>query len=284
MALEALARPPRLMGVLNVTPDSFSDGGLHFDPQRAIERGLELAEQGADYIDVGGESTRPGARPVEARVERSRVEPVVRGLARQTRVPISIDTTKVCVAEAALAAGATIVNDVSAGLSDADMLPLVQRAGSGYVLMHMQGTPRDMQRDPQYADVVGEVIAFLRARVQACLSAGIESAQLWIDPGIGFGKTLDHNLALLRRLRELKVLGLPILVGVSRKSFIGKINARLGAAEGPAASHQRLGGTAAAVSACVLAGVDCLRVHDVAVMAEAARVAFALSEPGLTGG
>jgi len=272
------------MGVLHVTPDSFSDGGLHLDHGRAIERGLELADQGADYIDVGGESTRPGAEPVDAGVELSRIEPVVRGLARQTRVPISIDTTKASVAEAALEAGATIVNDISAGLCDADMLPLVQRAGSGYVLMHMQGTPANMQTEPRYADVVGDVIAFLRGRVEACLSAGIEPARLWVDPGIGFGKTLHHNLTLMRRLRELKVLGLPILVGVSRKSFIAKINARLGAAESPQASRQRLGGTAAAVSACVLAGADCLRVHDVAVMAEAARVAFALGESGPSSG
>jgi dihydropteroate synthase len=271
------------MGVLNVTPDSFSDGGAHLDPERAIERGLELADQGADYIDVGGESTRPGAKPVEASVERSRIEPVVRGLARQTRVPISIDTTKASVAEAALEAGATMVNDVSAGLCDRDMLALVQSAGSGYVLMHMQGTPANMQANPEYADVVSDVIGFLRGRVEACLSAGIESARLWVDPGIGFGKTLDHNLTLLRRLRELKVLGLPILVGISRKSFIAKINARMGATQSPRAADQRLGGTAAAVSACVLAGADCLRVHDVAVMAEAARVAFALGEPERSG-
>ena len=216
------------MGVVNVTPDSFSDGGLHLDPQRAIERGLELAREGADYIDVGGESTRPGAEAVDARVERERVEPVVRELARSTRVPISIDTAKASVAEAALEAGARIVNDVTAGLGDPDMLPLVGRAGCGYVLMHMQGTPRDMQQDPRYGDVVRDVVGFLRERVDACQRAGIDAGRLWIDPGIGFGKTLDHNLELIRRLGELKALGLPVLVGVSRKSFIGRVNARLG--------------------------------------------------------
>jgi dihydropteroate synthase len=267
-------RPPRLAGVVNVTPDSFSDGGRFLAPEAAVDHALALVEQGADQLDVGGESTRPGAQPVPAGEERARVVPVLAALAARTTVPLSVDTTKASVAEAALDAGATIVNDVSGGRADPAMLALAARRGCGLVLMHMRGTPRDMQRDPRYDEVVGDVLEELRERAAAAAAAGVDPARLWVDPGIGFGKTLEHNLALLRRLGELRSLGLPLYVGVSRKSFIGRINAAAG--RGGEAAGERLGGTAAAVTACVLAGAELLRVHDVAACGEAARVAWAL--------
>jgi dihydropteroate synthase len=258
------------MGVVNVTPDSFSDGGQFLDPQRAIEHGLELESQGAHILDVGGESTRPGSDPVSVDEELRRTIPVVEGLAKRAKVPVSIDTTKSAVARAALDAGASIVNDVSAGRFDAEMLPLVAERGATFVAMHMQGTPRDMQADPRYEDVVSEVLEFLRERGAACLAAGIARERIWIDPGIGFGKTLEHNLEILRRLPELRSLGLPVLVGPSRKAFIARIH--------PPAKDDaaRRGGTAAAVTLAVQGGAEILRVHDVAVMAEAAAVARAM--------
>jgi dihydropteroate synthase len=268
--------PLRLMGVVNVTPDSFSDGGRFLDPARAVERGLELAAQGADILDLGGESTRPGSRPVPVHEELSRVLPVVERLAKSTRAALSIDTTKSEVARAALDAGATIVNDVSAGRSDPGMLALVAERGATCVLMHMQGTPRDMQTRPHYADVVAEVLEFLRERAEAALRAGVERDRIWIDPGIGFGKTVEHNLELLVRLPELHALRFPICLGVSRKSFIAAVEAASGAAPSPA--DARAGGTAAAVALGVLGGASILRVHDVAIMAQAARVARAFRE------
>ncbi|MCB9913774.1 MAG: dihydropteroate synthase [Planctomycetes bacterium] len=268
------------MGVVNVTPDSFSDGG-RFDGAAARWRtASRLAREGARWLDVGGESTRPGAAEVSAAEELARVLPVVEGLAAADVALVSVDTRKAAVARAATAAGARMVNDVGAGLDDPEMLAAVAESGADYCLMHRQGTIRDMQRAPRYADVVAEVTEFLRARVAACLAAGIARERLWLDPGIGFGKTLEHNLALLRRLRELRSLGLPLLLGVSRKSFIGQVAAATGG--GSFAAHapdQRLGGTAAAISFCVGAGAKVLRVHDVAVMAEAAAVAHALAHP-----
>ncbi|MBI5363211.1 MAG: dihydropteroate synthase [Planctomycetes bacterium] len=268
---------PTILGVVNATPDSFSDGGAFLDPERAIEHGVRLVEDGADLLDVGGESTRPGSEPVTEAEELARVLPVVRGLARRTRVPISIDTTKARVAEEALAAGASIVNDVSAGRIEPRILAVAARARAGYVLMHMLGTPRDMQRDPRYGDVVTEVRAFLAERVEAAVAAGIERSKLWIDPGIGFGKTLEHNLELLRRLGELHELGLPILLGVSRKAFIAGVEEQAGRRRSPAG--ERLGGTLAALAIGIVNGASILRVHDVREAKQAALVARALA-PG----
>ncbi|MBL8862111.1 MAG: dihydropteroate synthase [Planctomycetes bacterium] len=266
-AAAAQRAAPRIQGVVNVTPDSFSDGGRCFDPARAIEHGLALAAEGADFLDVGAESTRPGATPVSVEEELARAIPVVAGLARQVAIPISIDTTKAAVARAALAAGARIVNDVSAGTQDPGMLGVVAERRAGYVAMHRRGDPRTMQTAPAYGDVVAEVLEFLRERCFRALAAGVPRETLWVDPGIGFGKTLAHNLELLRRLQELRSLGLPILLGVSRKSFIREIT---GADTPPAG---RIGGTAAAVALGVVGGAEILRVHDVAVMREAALVA-----------
>ena len=272
----ALARPKpvRLMGIVNVTPDSFSDGGRYSDTRAAIEHGIALEAQGTHILDIGGESTRPGANPVSLEDELARTIPVIAELARRTQCALSIDTTKSAVARAALDAGATIVNDVSAGRFDPAMLALVAERRAMFVAMHMQGAPRDMQTEPRYTDVVLEVHEFLRERAAACLAAGIEKDSIWIDPGIGFGKTLEHNLTLMRRLPELRSLGLPVLLGVSRKSWIAKIHP-------PSRDdRQRLGGTAAALAFGVLGGAEILRVHDVAIMAEAAAVASALDRRG----
>jgi dihydropteroate synthase len=257
---------PKLMGVVNVTPDSFSDGGLFLDAEAAVAHGRALAGQGAEILDVGGESTRPGAEEVSAGEEMARVVPVVRGLADAATV--SIDTSKAAVAEAALDAGATIVNDVTALRHDPEIGVLCAQRGAGLVLMHMQGDPRTMQDEPSYDDVVDDVKAFLAERVEAAIGAGVAEDLIWLDPGIGFGKTLDHNLELLRRLGELRELGRPLVVGTSRKSFIGKID---GSAVG-----DRLGGTIASSVLAAAEGADVLRVHDVAEMAGAAKVASAI--------
>jgi dihydropteroate synthase len=263
------------MGVINVTPDSFSDGGKHLDPSAAVARALELESEGADILDVGGESTRPGSEGVSEAEELRRVVPVLGELAGRTRAAISIDTSKAEVARAALDRGATIVNDVSAGRMDERMLPLVAERGATCVLMHMRGMPRTMQANPVYADVVAEVVAFLRERAGAAIEAGVARDRIWIDPGIGFGKDLGHNLELLARLDELLGLGFPICLGVSRKSFVSKVESASGAS--PAGPDDRLGGTAAAVAIGVLNGASVVRVHDVAVMAQAARVARAIA-------
>jgi dihydropteroate synthase len=257
---------PKLMGVVNVTPDSFSDGGLFLDANAAVAHGRELAEKGAEILDVGGESTRPGAEEVSAEEELARVEPVVAGLAGTATV--SIDTSKVAVAEAAIAAGASIVNDVTALRGDPEVGALCAERGAGLVLMHMQGDPRTMQEDPVYGDVVDDVKAFLAERLEAAVDAGVAEERIWLDPGIGFGKTLEHNLELLRRLGELRELGRPLVVGTSRKSFIGKVD---GSAVG-----DRLGGTIASSVLAAAEGADVLRVHDVAETAQAARVASAI--------
>ena len=251
---------PAVMGIVNVTPDSFSDGGRYVDAAVAIEHGLRLVAGGADVLDVGGESTRPGAEPVPAEEEIRRVVPVIAGLASRTTVPISVDTMKAPVAEAALVAGATIVNDVSAGLADPGMLGLVARAGAGYVVMHMRGTPRTMQDDPRYDDVVAEVTAFLQERVAAAEAAGISRDRLLADPGIGFGKTAEHNLQLLRRLDELVGALDPVgvLVGTSRKRFLG--------GKSPADREEA---TLATVVWALDAGAAMVRVHDVVPSAAA---------------
>jgi dihydropteroate synthase len=255
-----------VMGVVNVTPDSFSDGGLYLDPAAAIAHGLALAADGAAVLDVGGESTRPGAAPVSADDEITRVIPVVRALAA-TSVPVSIDTTKASVAARALEAGASIVNDVSAGRNDPDLLRVVADAGAGYIAMHMQGEPRTMQDDPRYGDVLAEVGTFLRDRLRAAADAGIAREALMADPGIGFGKNARHNLTILADLATLaEQVGAPIMVGASRKSFIG----RLLGVDDPAARDD---GTLATVVWVLDHGASMVRVHDVrgAVRAAALR-------------
>lgn len=247
---------PKLMGVLNLTPDSFSDGGRFLDPAAALAQAHRLIAQGADLLDIGGESTRPGAEPVPAEDEIARVVPVIVALAAETDLPISIDTLKPRVARAAIAAGASIWNDVSA-LTAPGAPELAAELGCGVVLMHMQGEPRTMQAAPRYEDVVGEVTAWLAARAEVALAAGVARERIWLDPGIGFGKTLAHNLALLAHLDALVALGFPVLLGASRKSFLKAID--------PAAAlaQDRLPGSLAAALAGAQAGVAALRIHDV---------------------
>jgi dihydropteroate synthase len=257
------------MGVLNVTPDSFSDGGLFLAPDRAIEHGLRLVADGADIVDVGGESTRPGAEPVGVHEEQSRVVPVIEGLvAAGASAQISIDTSKAAVAAAALAAGASLVNDVTALRADPEMAGVVAGSGAECCLMHMRGEPRTMQADPRYGDVVDEVKAFLEERLAFAVCEGIGEERVLIDPGIGFGKTVEHNLELLRRLHELLVLGRPIVIGTSRKSFLGRI-------AGDADAVARLGGTVASNVLALERGASVFRVHDVAPVGEALAVAAA---------
>jgi dihydropteroate synthase len=271
--------PFRLMGVVNVTPDSFSDGGLFLDPGAAVAHGWRLAQEGAEILDVGGESTRPGAHPVGAEEELRRVLPVVEGLAAMASgAVISIDTAKASVACAALDAGATLVNDVTALRGDPEMAGVVAQSGAECCLMHMLGEPRTMQRlagGPQYKDVVDDVKAFLEQRLAFAVGTGIAEERVLLDPGIGFGKTLEHNLQLLRRLREIAALGRPLVVGTSRKSFIGRILTGAGAASEPTDVTDRLPGT---IATCVLAyerGASVLRVHDVAPVRVALEVAAA---------
>ena len=250
------------MGIVNVTPDSFSDGGRFLAPDRAIAHARELAADGADLLDIGGESTRPGAREVTAEEELARVVPVLEGI-RGVDAAISIDTSKAAVAEAALDAGAEIVNDVTALRHDPELAGLCAERECGVVLMHMQGTPRTMQENPTYDDVVDDVKAFLAERIEFAVGEGIAEERIWVDPGIGFGKTVDHNLELLRRLGELRELGRPVVVGTSRKRFIGKLTGR--------EVDDRLGGTIASNVLALRAGADVLRVHDVAEIAAGAR-------------
>jgi dihydropteroate synthase len=257
----------KLMGVVNITPDSFSDGGLYLDPDLAIRHGEELAQAGAAILDVGGESTRPGAEEVSLEEELRRVVPVVEGLSGGG-ASISVDTSKAPVAAAALEAGAEIVNDVTALRGDSEMAALCADRGATVVLMHMVGSPRTMQREAVYEDVVAEVKAFLVGRLEFALEAGIAEERIWLDPGIGFGKTAEHNLELLRRLSELRELGRPLVIGTSRKSFIGKV-------DGSDAS-ERLGGTIASSVLAVAEGAEVLRVHDVAEVGQAMAMATAI--------
>jgi dihydropteroate synthase len=258
---------PKLMGVVNVTPDSFSDGGLYLDPQAAIAHGRELAAAGAEILDVGGESTRPGAEPVGADEEQRRVVPVIEGLA-DVGCAVSVDTSKASVAAAALEAGATIVNDVTALRGDPGMAALCAERGAIVVLMHMLADPQTMQDDPRYDDVVVAVKEFLDERLEAALAAGIAAEDVWLDPGIGFGKTAAHNMELLRRLGELRELGRPLAIGTSRKSFIGRVDG-----SGPG---QRLGGTIASSVLAAAEGAAVLRVHDVAEVRQALAVTAAI--------
>jgi len=260
-----------IMGVLNVTPDSFSDGGEFFDPAAAVVHALRMVAEGADIIDVGAESTRPGSERVSAAEQILRIEPVLPEVAKLDTV-VSIDTTRHEVAEFALDAGATIVNDVSAGRDDPEMLSLAAARGAAVVLMHMLGQPNTMQRAPHYDDVVGEVRAFLAERLAAAEDAGVRRGRCIVDPGIGFGKLLPHNLALLSGAGALAELGVPVLVGPSRKRFIGEI-------AGADDAGRRLGGTIAACLAARAGGATIFRVHDVAGVAQALAVADAVNAP-----
>ena len=258
-----------IMGVLNVTPDSFSDDGAHFAAEKAIERGLELALEGADIVDVGGESTRPGAEPVTADEELGRVLPVIKELGPKIDSFISIDTSKAEVARAATEAGASIVNDVTGGRGDVAMMPLVARTSSAFIIMHMQGTPRTMQAAPRYHDVVAEVANFFRQQYERALECGIDAMAIAFDPGIGFGKTLAHNLALLRNLEMLRVEDRPIVIGVSRKAFLAKL---IGSDD----MSDRVAPTVALTSFLRGRGANVFRVHDAKENARALRVTEAI--------
>jgi dihydropteroate synthase len=262
-------RRPYLMGVLNATPDSFSDGGKYFDEKQAVDQALRLVEEGADILDVGGESTRPGSDAVPEEEEIRRVLPVVRAVVRYTTVPVSIDTTKSGVAKAALDAGAAMVNDVSALRFDDKMGGVAAEAGVPLVVMHMRGVPKTMQAEPiEYRDLMGEIRAFLEEAVLKAVDAGVKPEQVIVDPGIGFGKTPEHNLRILNRIGELLALGRPVLVGPSRKAFLGKVLDK--------DVDERLHGTAAAVAAAVAGGAHILRVHDVGPMRDVIRVTRAI--------
>lgn len=256
-----------IMGVLNVTPDSFSDGGKFTDPQSALSQARRMLKEGADLIDVGGESTRPGAKNVPVKEELARVLPVVKGLKR-LKALVSIDTRKAEVAEAALKAGAHMVNDISALRHDRKMAPLLKRTKAPVVLMHMQGTPRNMQKDPGYKDLIPEILSYLKESIAIAENAGILSSKIIVDPGIGFGKSVEHNLSILRELMEFKVLGKPLLIGTSRKSFIGKT---LGLD-----IQERMEGTAATLAVAISGGVDIIRVHDVEQMKRVAQMTDAI--------
>ena len=262
---------PVIMGVLNVTPDSFSDGGEFLDADAAVAHAARLAEEGADIVDVGGESTRPGAEPVPEAVELERTIPVVERIA-QTRGPrVSIDTAKLAVAEQALQAGARIVNDVTAFRNAPELAGLVAQTGASCCLMHMQGEPRTMQASPTYDDVVSDVKAFLEERLAFAVGEGVAEDRVWLDPGIGFGKTVEHNLELLRRLDEIVAIGRPVVIGTSRKSFLGKLTGR--------GEKERLPGTIATNVMAYERGASVFRVHDVAAVAEALKVAAATVAP-----
>ncbi|MBI2705769.1 MAG: dihydropteroate synthase [Actinobacteria bacterium] len=259
------------MGILNVTPDSFSDGGRFLDPAAAVARGRELIAEGAAVVDVGGESTRPGARPVDETTELARVLPVIEALASQVRV--SIDTTKPVVARAAAAAGASLINDVSASLHD-----VAAETGVGWIAMHMRGDPRTMQESPRYDDVVGEVVAFLAERAERARLAGV--SEVWIDPGIGFGKTTQHNLSLLKNLPRIVGQGWPVVIGTSRKGFLGTILARSDGQPEPTGVGDRLEGSLTTATWALTCGVGMVRAHDVAAAVEAVRVVAGSSPIG----
>ncbi len=261
---------PRVMGILNVTPDSFSDGGDFVSPQVAIERARLMVEEGADIIDIGGESTRPGARPVSEQEELERVIPVIQAIASELPVPVSIDTSKPGVMREAVSAGAGMINDVMA-LRTSGALEAARDAGVPVCLMHMQGEPRTMQQDPEYGDVVEDLLQFFRERMQACSEAGIPRERLLLDPGFGFGKRLEHNVALLARLERFSELGLPLLVGISRKSMIGALL-------GDAPVNERLHGSVAAALLAVERGAAIVRVHDVKPTVDALKLFQAVRE------
>jgi len=267
-------RAPLVMGVLNVTPDSFSDGGRYSEPASAIAHARQMIADGADLIDIGGESTRPGSERVPAEEQIRRVVPVIEQL-RSLGETLSIDTTRSPVAAAALDAGAHLVNDISAGTDDPGMAALVAKRGCPVVLMHMQGQPATMQDAPAYDDVVDDVRAHLQERLAAFVAAGVKERAILLDPGIGFGKLIQHNLSLLKHLAAFRELGRPLVLGVSRKGFLGRIGAGTGAGSSPA---DRAWPTAAAVGWCVAQGADIVRVHDVAEMAQVVRVVRAITD------
>ncbi len=258
------------MGVVNVTPDSFSDGGLYFEPQQAVDHALRLIDEGAGIVDLGAESTRPGSSPVSAEEEIRRLRPVVEVLRPQADCPISIDTSKSAVAAKLLDLGANIVNDVTAMEGDPAMAPLIAQTGAGIVLMHMRGTPQTMQNNPVYSDAVNEIAAYLGERMKVAKAAGIDDEQIVLDPGIGFGKTVEHNLQILACSDAFAITGRPVLVGPSRKSFIGQtLDLEV---------DERLEGTAAAVACAVMQGASILRVHDVKFMRRVADMAAAIRD------
>jgi dihydropteroate synthase len=267
---------PALVGVVNVTPDSFSDGGKFLDPKAAVAHGEELAAEGADILDVGGESTRPGAEPVGLDEELARVIPVIRGLAAAVKTPLSIDTRHARVAREAVAAGACLVNDVTGLTGDPEMARAVAETRAGLVVMHIQGDPGTMQQDPVYDNIMADICRFLRRGIVAAREAGVPEDHIFVDPGIGFGKRLQHNLQILARLGQLRTLGRPIMVGPSRKRFIGEVT-------GIKTPAERLFGTAAACAMAVAQGALALRVHDVLQMRQAVAVAAAIAEAGETG-
>ena len=253
-----------IMGIINVTPDSFSDGGKYANVEAAVMRAKQMVADGADIIDIGGESSRPGAEPITANEECRRVIPVVQALAEQSQIPISVDTYKAKVAREALSAGACVINDITALHGDPNMCQIVADAQAGVILMHMQGVPATMQKTPTYQNVVAEVHAWLTEVASQAVDRGIDSSRIMIDPGIGFGKTFDHNLEILRHLMQFRGIGYPMLVGVSRKKFIGRI------LDLPV--HQREEGTAATVAWSIINGANMVRVHDVAKMKQVAQV------------
>jgi dihydropteroate synthase len=262
---------PLVMGIVNVTPDSFSDGGVHFDRQVAIDAALQMEADGAAVLDIGGESTRPGSLPVSIAEELDRVVPVIEGIRRRSDVPISIDTMKAAVASAALAAGADIVNDVSALRHDASMAGVVQQSGAPVILMHMRGEPKTMQETIHYDDLIGEIGAELTRFRDSAIAAGIDEAKILVDPGIGFGKTFDHNLEILRELREFESIA-PVVIGASRKAFIGHITGRAG-------GRPRMAGSLAAVESAARGGAAIVRVHDVAETIDFLKVRSRITVP-----
>lgn len=258
-----------IMGILNVTPDSFSDGGLFYDQKKAVERGFQIVEEGADIIDIGGESTRPGSKTVPVEMEIKRVVPVIDALVKKIKVPISIDTKKAKVAKVAIDAGAEIINDISALNLDKNMAKIAADTGTGLILMHMRGTPKNMQKgDLLYRDLMGEIIIHLQKAIDKAKNAGVKKESIVVDPGVGFGKTPEDNYKIIKYLRELKTLGMPVMIGTSRKSFIGKLTG--------GKPEERQEGTAASVTASILNGCNIIRVHDVAAMKKVAAVADAV--------
>lgn len=266
---EKIGKQTLIMGILNVTPDSFSDGGKYTDISAAVDHAVEMVESGADIIDLGGESTRPGSDPLSEEDEIDRIVPVISKLSEKITVPISIDTYKSKVAEAALDNGASIINDISACLFDPDMIPLIVKRQCPAIIMHIKGTPKDMQQNPVYEDLIGEVYSFLMERIKVLVDAGVDDRLLIIDPGIGFCKTVNDNLEIMRRLKEFKSMGRPILMGTSRKGTIGKVLGNLPA-------NDRVEGTAATVAISIANGADIVRVHDVKEMCRVAKMTDAI--------
>ncbi len=266
-----------IVGIINATPNSFSGDGLGEDVGAALGQGARMVVEGADILDVGGQSTRPGSDPIPVEEELRRVIPAIEGLSANhgAEIAISVDTNRASVAEEALRAGASIVNDISGLRDDPEIAQVAAKYGAGLVLMHIQGTPRTMQLNPHYDDLLGDVIAYLRGGIEHALEAGVARERIWVDPGIGFGKTIEHNLELLRRLGELRVLGCPILVGTSRKGFIGRILAPLYGGD-PPPPQERVVGTGATIAISIANGADVVRVHDVAHAVQVARVADAI--------